>query len=94
MKTKKMILPMVCCIPLMSSCATDKPMEKPAWNIQPVYKVNNVAADNPNALYQLGRYYQGQRRYHFINRLNVPSWLFYRFVSSTTTHQRNATNHR
>ena len=63
MKTGKMILPMVCCIPLMSSCATDKPMEKPAWNIQPVYKVNNVAADNPNALYQLGRYYQGQRRY-------------------------------
>ncbi len=63
MKTTKMILPMVCCIPLMSSCATDKPVEKPAWNIQPVYKVNNVAAENPNALYQLGRYYQGQRRY-------------------------------
>ena len=63
MKTKKMILPMVCCIPLMSSCATDKPMEKQTWNIKPVYKVNNVAVDNPNALYQLGRYYQGQRRY-------------------------------
>ena len=59
----RMILPMVCCIPLMNSCATDKPMEKPAWNIQPVYKVNNVAADNPNAMYQLGRYYQGQKRY-------------------------------
>lgn len=63
MKTTKMILPMVCCIPLMSSCATDKPMEKQTWNIKPVYKVNNVAVDNPNALYQLGRYYQGQRRY-------------------------------
>lgn len=63
MKPNKMILPMVCCIPLMNSCATDKPMDKPAWNIQPVYKVNNVAADNPNTLYQLGRYYQGQRRY-------------------------------
>ena len=59
----RMILPIVCCIPLMNSCATDKPMEKPAWNIQPVYKVNNVAADNPNAMYQLGRYYQGQKRY-------------------------------
>lgn len=59
----RMILPMVCCIPLMNSCATDKPMEKPAWNIQPVYKVNNVAADNPEALYKVGRYYQGQRRY-------------------------------
>jgi Tfp pilus assembly protein PilF len=63
MKPNKMILPIVCCIPLMNSCATDKPMEKPAWNIQPVYKVNNVSADNPNTLYQLGRYYQGQRRY-------------------------------
>lgn len=63
MNTTKMILPMVCCIPLMSSCATDKPMEKQTWNIKPVYKVNNVAVDNPNALYQLGRYYQGQRRY-------------------------------
>lgn len=63
MKTTKMILPMVCCISLMSSCATDKPMEKQTWNIKPVYKVNNVAVDNPNALYQLGRYYQGQRRY-------------------------------
>lgn len=63
MKPNKMILPMVFCIPLMNSCATDKPMDKPAWNIKPVYKVNNVAADNPNTLYQLGRYYQGQRRY-------------------------------
>lgn len=63
MKTKKIILPMVCCIPLMSSCATEKPMDKPAWNIQPVYKVNNVAADNPNAQYQVGRYFQGQKRY-------------------------------
>lgn len=68
MKTKilspRIILPMVCSIPLMTtSCATNKPMDKPAWNIQPVYKVNNVAVDNPNAQYQVGRYFQGQRRY-------------------------------
>jgi len=67
MKPKNMILPMVCCIPLLSSCVspqpTDNPLAKQTWNIKPVYKVNNVAADNPNTLYQLGRYYQGQRRY-------------------------------
>jgi thioredoxin-like negative regulator of GroEL len=34
-----------------------------SWNIQPVYKVNNKAADSPDTMYQLGRYYQGQRRY-------------------------------
>jgi tetratricopeptide (TPR) repeat protein len=63
MKTNKMILPMVCCIPFLSSCATTQPTDKQSWNIQPVYKVNNRAADSPDALYQLGRYYQGQRRY-------------------------------
>jgi Tfp pilus assembly protein PilF len=63
MKTKKMILPMVCCIPLLSSCATPQTTGNQTWNIKPVYKVNNVAADSPDAFYQLGRYYQGQRRY-------------------------------
>lgn len=63
MKTNKMILPMVCCIPLLSSCATTQPASKQSWNIQPVYKVNNRAVDSPDAFYQLGRYYQGQRRY-------------------------------
>lgn len=63
MKTKKIILPMVCCIPFLSSCATTQPTDKQSWNIQPVYKVNNRAADSPDAMYQLGRYYQGQRRY-------------------------------
>lgn len=63
MKTKKMILPMVCCIPLLSSCATTQPTGKQSWNVQPVYKVNNRAVDSPDAMYQLGRYYQGQRRY-------------------------------
>jgi Tfp pilus assembly protein PilF len=68
MKTKKMILPMVCCIPLLSSCATPQTTApqttgSQSWNIKPVYRVNNSAADSPDALYQLGRYYQGQRRY-------------------------------
>ena len=68
MKTKKMILPMVCCIPFLSSCATPQTSGPPttgsqSWNIKPVYRVNNNAADSPDALYQLGRYYQGQRRY-------------------------------
>jgi tetratricopeptide (TPR) repeat protein len=63
MKTNKMILPMICCIPLLSSCATTQPAGKQSWNIQPVYKVNNRAVDSPDAMYQLGRYYQGQRRY-------------------------------
>jgi tetratricopeptide (TPR) repeat protein len=63
MKTNKMILPMVCCIPLLSSCATSQTSGNQSWNIQPVYKVNNRAVDSPDAMYQLGRYYQGQRRY-------------------------------
>jgi len=47
MKSKKMILPMVCCIPLLSSCISPQASDKQTWNIKPVYKVNNVAADNP-----------------------------------------------
>lgn len=63
MNTKSMFLPMLCCIPLLSSCVSPQTTDKQSWNVKPVYKVNNIAADNPNTLYQLGRYYQGQRRY-------------------------------
>jgi hypothetical protein len=32
------------------------------WNVSPVYSINN-ATESVDALYQKGRYYQGQRRY-------------------------------
>lgn len=44
---------------LMSGCATQK--EPLSWEIRPVLDVRHGMAD-ANAYYQLGRYYQGQRR--------------------------------
>lgn len=64
MKTKKMILPMVCCIPFLGSCTSLQPTNtsSPSWGVNPVYSINQ-SSESPDALYQLGRYYQGQQRY-------------------------------
>lgn len=62
MKTKKMILPMLCCVPLLGSCTALQTSGNQAWSVKPTYSVNGTAG-SPVALYQLGRYYQGQRRY-------------------------------
>lgn len=63
MKTKKMTLPVLCCVPLLGGCTALQTSSNEAWSVKPAYSVNGVA-DSPEALYQLGRYYQGQRRYH------------------------------
>lgn len=62
MKTKKMILPMVCCIPFLGSCTSPQTTSSQTWGVNPVYSINQTS-DSPDALYQLGRYYQGQQRY-------------------------------
>ena len=62
MKTKKMILPMLCCVPLLGSCTGWQTSGNQAWSVKPTYSVNGTAG-SPVAMYQLGRYYQGQRRY-------------------------------
>lgn len=63
MKTKKIALAMVCCLPFLGSCAAPtKSASNQTWRVEPLYSVNNVT-QSPDSLYQLGRYYQGQQRY-------------------------------
>lgn len=62
MNIKHAILPTVCCLPLLSACASYQPANTAAWVIKPVTSVRN-STDKPEAYYQLGRYYQGQNRY-------------------------------
>ena len=60
-KTLK-IIPAVCCISLLSACATNQPEKAVQWSVKPMATSKN-SSDNPAALYQVGRYYQGQNRY-------------------------------
>lgn len=62
MNSKHLILPAVCVIPLLSSCASFQSAESSAWNVQPAFSVRH-SSEKPDAYYQLGRYYQGQNRY-------------------------------
>ncbi|MDR3409625.1 MAG: tetratricopeptide repeat protein [Formivibrio sp.] len=62
MKTKKVLFPIVCCIPFLSSCSSVDTAHNATWELNPVYSINQMT-DSPTALYQLGRYYQGQKRY-------------------------------
>lgn len=50
------------CVPLMAGCAANPENRGALLDIQPVYNVRH-SSDNPEMHYQLGRYYQGQRRY-------------------------------
>lgn len=62
MKTKKMMLPVFCCALLLGGCSALQTSSNEAWSVSPAYSVNGIT-DSPEALYQLGRYYHGQRRY-------------------------------
>lgn len=63
MNAKHKILPAVCCIALMSSCASNQNTSSAApWSIKPAVTAKN-GSEKPDALYQLGRYYQGQNRF-------------------------------
>jgi Tfp pilus assembly protein PilF len=62
MNTKHKILPAVCCIALMSSCASNQSTSAAPWTIKTT-AVTKSSNDKPEAMYQLGRYYQGQNRF-------------------------------
>lgn len=62
MKTKHTMLPIICVLPLLSSCASYQDAGNGAWTVKPVISVKH-STEKPEALYQLGRYYQGQQRY-------------------------------
>lgn len=69
MNTRPKILPAVCCIALLSACASNKavsltPKENTGaatWSVAPMSA--RTSNDKPESLYQIGRYYQGQNRY-------------------------------
>lgn len=62
MKKRRVILPAICFIPLLSGCATHPSASVESWTVKPL-TVAMKTVDKPEALYQLGRYYQGQNRY-------------------------------
>lgn len=62
MKNRQKILPAVCCIALLSACASNQHASVAPWSIVPMTAVKN-SSDKPEAMYQMGRYYQGQNRY-------------------------------
>lgn len=63
MNTKHKILPAVCCIALMTSCASNQSTSAAPWTIKTT-AVTKSSNDKPEAMYQLGRYYQGQNRFN------------------------------
>jgi Tfp pilus assembly protein PilF len=63
METRQKILPAVCCIALLSACASNQSVSIAPWMITPITTTSNTN-DKPEAMYQMGRYYQGQNRYN------------------------------
>lgn len=62
MNAKHKILPAVCCIAIMSGCASNQSTSAAPWTITTT-AVTKSSNDKPEAMYQLGRYYQGQNRF-------------------------------
>jgi tetratricopeptide (TPR) repeat protein len=62
MNAKHKIIPAVCCIALMSACASNQTTSAAPWTIKTT-AVTKSSNDKPEAMYQLGRYYQGQNRF-------------------------------
>jgi Tfp pilus assembly protein PilF len=61
MKLNGEILPTICCIVLLSACSSNQLTADSPLRIMPI--LAKSSADNPEAMYQTGRYYQGQHRY-------------------------------
>ena len=62
MKTKQKILPAVCCIALLSACASNQTASVVPWTITPTTTTSH-GSNSVDAMYKMGRYYQGQNRY-------------------------------
>lgn len=60
MKRMRLVLPILCGAPLLQSCAST-PVETQAWRVEPLQRVRH-STERPEAYYQLGRYYLGQKR--------------------------------
>lgn len=62
MKSKHKVLPVACCVAILSACASSPQVsEAPPWVISPNIKTSSAQA-SASAMYKLGRYYQGQQR--------------------------------
>ena len=55
------VLPAVCCISMLSACVTNRPVKEVLLPIRST--TNHIVADSSEALYNIGRYYQGKNRY-------------------------------
>lgn len=62
MKSKQKILPAVCCIALLSACASNQTASLAPWTITPTTTTSH-GSNSVDAMYKMGRYYQGQNRY-------------------------------
>ena len=63
MNAKHKIIPAVCCIVVMSSCASNQSTSAAPWTIKQSAVTKSSNDNKPEAMYQLGRYYQGQNRF-------------------------------
>ncbi len=61
MKIIGKVLPAVCCISMLSACATNRPVREVLLPIRST--TNHIVADSSEALYKTGRYYQEKNRY-------------------------------
>ncbi len=61
MNPKYLIRILVCCLPLLDSCATQQEAQAPAWKIMPLNRISRAAGAADYE--QLGHYYQVQHRY-------------------------------
>lgn len=62
MNAKHKVIPAVCCIALMSGCASNQTSSAAPWTVKSTATAKNSHV-KPEAMYQLGRYYQGQNRF-------------------------------
>ncbi len=61
MQTRMKLLPALCCIALLGGCASNQPEKSALWSMSPDTKAGSTGL-TPTALYQMGRYFQGQNR--------------------------------
>lgn len=62
MKKACLLLPLMFCIPTLQSCNTAQVQPKSALQFEPLLRIQN-SDSTARGFYQMGRYYQGQRRY-------------------------------
>lgn len=61
MRNKLKMLPTLCCMALLTACATDQRAVMVPWAVTPMSAKSG--SDHVDDMYQIGRYYQGQNRF-------------------------------